>query len=89
MQTDTQEVGQSTDALIGERVHQLMWRSRLSQVAFAGAIGVTQSAISKKLRGERPWFAEELVSAASVLGVSIGYLFGEGDPTRPDLQQKD
>ncbi|WP_367147245.1 helix-turn-helix domain-containing protein [Microbacterium proteolyticum] len=67
----------SLDAEIGERVHRLIWRQRISQTAFAANLGISQSTMSKKMRGERPWYAPELQTAASVLGVTVGYLFGE------------
>jgi transcriptional regulator with XRE-family HTH domain len=71
------------DAEIGERIHQLIWRERISQSAFAARLGISQSTMSKKLRGERPWFTGELVTAAAALGVTVGSLFGEEDGVGP------
>jgi transcriptional regulator with XRE-family HTH domain len=67
-----------TDVAIGERVHQLMWRRRISQTQMAETLGVAQPTLSRKLRGERPWFAAEIAAAARSLDVSIGSLFGDG-----------
>ncbi|WP_369408644.1 helix-turn-helix domain-containing protein [Cellulomonas triticagri] len=69
---------------IGERVHQLMWRQRVSQTALAPRIGMQQASLSRKLRGERPWFAEDLIAVAGALGVSVGFLFGEEMSPRQD-----
>ena len=40
---------------------------------------MTQAALSRKVRGERPWYAEELIAIARHFDVSVGYLFGEGE----------
>lgn len=60
-----------TDAEIGERVHHLMWRQRLSQTALASILGLTQGTVSKKLRGSTAWFATELITVADALGTSV------------------
>ncbi|MBA2559950.1 MAG: hypothetical protein H0V07_08695 [Propionibacteriales bacterium] len=66
----------TTDELIGERVHHEMWRRRVTQLRLADLLGITQSGVSKKLRGERPWFASELLTVADVLGVGLESLYG-------------
>ena len=82
MATNLAPVQSEPDAEIGERIHQLIWRQRISQAALAAQVGVTQSAMSKKLRGERPWYTAELIAAAAMLSVTVGYLFGEeGGPS--------
>ena len=72
---------ENTDALIGERVHRLMWRNHVTQTALGPIMGVGQSAVSAKLRGRRGWSADDLVIVARHFGVSVGYLFGEDDGT--------
>ena len=67
------------DAVIGRRVHQLMWDRKITQTALAKKIGVHQTALSKKLRGERGWSADELMLVASGLHITVGVLFGETD----------
>jgi len=67
----------NTDQAIGQRVGQLMHKAGMTQGAMAARMGITQAAISRKLSGERPWFADELSLAAGILGVSVGELFGE------------
>lgn len=54
-----------------------MAQQGITQGAMASRMGITQAAISRKLSGERPWFADELVLCAGILGVSVGELFGE------------
>lgn len=80
-----------TDAVIGERVHQLMWRGRISQVSMAARMGMTQPGLSKKLRGERKWLASELAVAAGLLGVSMDELCPatERTPQLADLVRRD
>lgn len=83
--------GSTTDAKIGERVHQLIWRQRRTQSAVAIAIGVTGSVLSKKLRGDSAWSATQVQAAAAALGVSVGSLYGEvtvppTDPSGPGGQ---
>lgn len=63
--------GVSVEQLISERVHQLMFRNRLTQTRLAPQLGMTQSALSAKLRNRRGWTIDELVMAAAVMGVSL------------------
>lgn len=94
MSTQSAVVVENSDAMIGERIHALLWRSRLSQATFAKTLGVSQSTMSKKLRGERPWYTGELIATSQALDVTIAYLYGEtkeaptpkgGGHTLPDL----
>ena len=73
----------SMDAVIGRRVHHLMWDRQLTQTAFSQKLGMQQSGLAKKLRGQRGWSADELIVVARELGVTVGYLFAEEDPTTP------
>lgn len=77
MSTEIAPAAENTDATIGERIHALMWRQKISQASFAKTLGVSQSAMSKKLRGERPWYTAELIATADAFNVTVGYLFGE------------
>lgn len=60
-------------------VHQLMFRKRITQTAMALQLGMTQLALSRKLRGGVSWSARDLVSAAAAFGVSVSVLVGEPD----------
>ena len=62
------------DALIGERVHQQMWRVRVTQATVASAIGVDAAAVSRRLRGRTAWKAGELYALARLLGTTVGEL---------------
>jgi hypothetical protein len=74
-----QDAGRTADQVIGENVHRLMWRAQENQSRLAPQWGMTQTSLSLKLRGKRPWFAGEIVSAARHFGVSIEALFETDD----------
>ncbi|NCT90217.1 helix-turn-helix transcriptional regulator [Cellulomonas sp. APG4] len=67
-------VTRDLDVEIGRNVHHLMWDRRLTQTAMSEAMGMTQSVLSKKLRGAITWTARDLAGAATVLGVTIDEL---------------
>jgi hypothetical protein len=62
------------DTLIGEAVHRAMWRRRLQQIDVAPRAGMTQSALSKKIRGLRPWSVEDIYRVAWAMDVDPGEL---------------
>lgn len=72
----TQRSG-DVNAQVGRRIHARMEAAGMTQGRLAAALGLTQAAVSRKLSGERPWFAAELVDVAAALKVSVGELFGE------------
>lgn len=55
----------------------LMWDRQVKQAELASRLGIQQSALSKKLRGHRPWTVDELLTTAAFLQTSVGYLVGE------------
>ena len=59
----------TVDEQVGERVHQAMWRQRLQQSEVAPALGITQSTLSRKIRGQRTWSVEDLLRVAGALNV--------------------
>lgn len=63
-----------SNMLIGERVHQHMWREGRTQRQLAGLLGVDQGAVSKRLHGKTDWTAPEVAVAAAWLGVTIADL---------------
>lgn len=73
----------TTDVIVGERVHQVMWRNRVSQVQLADKLGMVQSTLSRKLRGQRPWTLDELLSAAAYLEVPVTDLLPLAGPDEP------
>lgn len=71
----------SFDERLGEAIHQVMWRRKITQTDFAGRVlGITQSALSQKLRGKRPFLAVELVAVADELGLDLNQLPPRGGP---------
>lgn len=67
----------TTNQAVGEKVHSLMWRKRISQQALAKALGTTQSSVSKKVHGARPFTLDELMTTATVLGVKPSELLAD------------
>ena len=65
----------SLDATIGANVHTLMWRAQHTQTAIANELGMSQAALSLKLRGKRPWYADEIDHLARKYRVAHGDLF--------------
>ena len=65
------------DAEVGRAVHMLMWDRQVKQAELSKRLGIQQSALSKKLRGHRPWTVDELIVTAAFLQTSVGYLVGE------------
>lgn len=85
---------ESLDVAVGRRVHMLMWEKRVTQTALGRSIGLDQSGLGKRLRGERGWSLDDLRDVADELGTTIAYLVGEteeaptpkgGGHTLPDL----
>lgn len=73
-----------TEALMGERVHNLIWRAKITQTAFARTLGLSQTALSRKLRGDRAFTLDEILAVSRELRVSLDYLFGRSDDMGPD-----
>jgi transcriptional regulator with XRE-family HTH domain len=65
------------DAMVGVRVDMVMTVRRITQTALAEQMGVSQSVLSKKIRGSVTWSVSELISAAYHLGTSVAFLVGE------------
>ena len=57
----------------------MMWDRRITQTALGRAIGIDQSNLGKRLRGERGWSLDDLQAVARALGTTMGYLLGEND----------
>lgn len=72
------------NALIGERVHTLMWREKRTQAELAAVLNVDQGSISNRLRGKTTWSAFEVAAVAAWLGVSVEELMPEVEVEPPD-----
>ncbi|AXH65241.1 helix-turn-helix DNA binding domain protein [Arthrobacter phage Arby] len=77
MTTRVQARPASTDVDIGKRIERRLSALGMTQWDLAARLGLTQATVSRKLHGQRPWFASELVTVAGVLGCAVGELFGE------------
>jgi transcriptional regulator with XRE-family HTH domain len=79
------------DRVIGERIHTIMWRRRLTQSSIADALGVDSSALGRKLRGSRGWSTSELVTIARMLDLEIelsanGCAIRDSNPEPADIE---
>jgi len=63
----------------GARIHMAMWERRIRQADLAARVGMSQSTLSKKLRGEVPMTVDELVTIAHALGIPACELLEEGE----------
>ena len=77
MSTETLALKRQGNAVIGERVHTLMWRSSRTQKQLASLLNVDQGAVSNRLRGKTAWSAMEVLSVAAWLGVPVTDLMPE------------
>jgi len=67
--------GVTVDERIGENVHHLMWRRRMTVSATSAEMGLSKASLSRKLRGEVVWMARDIEAAARILDVEPGELF--------------
>ncbi|MCL1871938.1 MAG: helix-turn-helix domain-containing protein [Promicromonosporaceae bacterium] len=65
------------DTFVGRRVMLLLWDRHMTQTGLARQLGITQGALSLKLRGVRGWTVDNLRETAIALGTSVAYLVGE------------
>lgn len=70
----------TVDEVVGERVHQIMWRKRLQQIDVAPAAGMDQSGLSKRIRGKRAWSVEDIIRIAAALDVDPTELIADITP---------
>ena len=75
----------SPDMLVGTRVHMLMWERGVKQIALAPKLGITQTGLSKKLKGRVGWSVSDLIAVARELDTTVAYLVGESENRHPDL----
>lgn len=75
----------SLQAVVAGEIRAWMGRRNVNQTALAQALGVSQSQISKRLKGTVPFDIVELEKVARFLGVSVAGLVGapEGGTTPP------
>lgn len=81
-------VGLSLDAAFGEVIHLRLRRRGIHQRDVAEALGMTQGAVSHKLRGARPWHLADMAQVAEFLGEDLGHLVSEAECARRDSNPK-
>lgn len=73
----------SIDALVGQRVHTLMWQQRIKNKDLANVLGLEPTGVGKKLRAEAKFSLEQLVAVARYLDTTVAYLVGETEKPHP------
>jgi hypothetical protein len=63
---------------VAAEVRAEMARQRVSQQTLAGAVGISQAAISRRITGEVPFDVTELARVAEVLGVPAAQFLDAG-----------
>ena len=58
------------DAVVGKRIHDLLWTRRIPQSRLSRAIGVNEATMSHRLRGESKWTLRELDAIADYFGIA-------------------
>ena len=69
----------TADAIVGEKVFHWMWRMKISQTEMARHLGISQTNVSRRLRGETGWTIDDIITAARVLRLSPGDLLPGDD----------
>lgn len=69
----------AVNELVGERIHRELWTRRISQTEFAPKLNLSQSALSKKLRGERAFGIDEVLAIAFLLKMPVEELLPQLD----------
>lgn len=57
--------------MVGETIHMELWRRGTPAAALAPVVGVSQSVMSKKLRGRVKWSLEEIYRASRFLDIPV------------------
>ena len=68
---------------VARRLRGLLAEHRISGSALARELGMTQSAMSRRLTGETPLSLDEITAIADVLGITEEVLLGMHNRTRP------
>ena len=74
----------SADTVVGEAIHQLIWRRRLRQRDVAQAAGMSDAMFSRKLRGGNRWTLDELLAVARYLEVPVTDLWCAARDSNPE-----
>lgn len=66
------------DTSVAANIRAELARRRVSARTAAAELGLTQSALSRRLRGHVDFSASEVQTIATFLGVAVSSLYGEG-----------
>ena len=69
--------------IVAAEIRALLGRYGRTQTDLATRLGMSQSQLSKRLRGAIPFDTDELVKVADYFGVTVGSLFGEATQNAP------
>lgn len=76
-------------SIFSERVSELMRRYKLTQKELASKAGVTESAMSYYVKGERTPRSDVLTRMAKALNTTTDYLLGTTSNSSPNLDQNE
>lgn len=76
------------DQAFGEVVHLRLRRRGIHQQMLGAYMGITQAAVSNKIRGTRPWSLADMTKAADFFGEELSGLVGEAERARRDSNPK-
>lgn len=71
MRTAARATNAAYNEALGMTVNQLLFERRMTRKELGAYFGVTSSVITRKLRGQVSWSAEELSLMASLFGLSL------------------
>ena len=71
----------TSETLVGENVERWRKRRHMYQSELAAALGLSKSAVSRKIKGEIGWGVNDLVLAAHALDVPLQALLSETEAT--------
>lgn len=69
--------GEPADEAFGRAVKMVMFQRRITNRRLALTLGIHESALGKKLHGERPWTLTEMIATADWLRVDLRDLLGQ------------
>lgn len=70
-------MSQTTAEVVGAAVRAELARAGKSQTDLAAVLGVTQAAVSKRIRGVTPFDVNEIALVAQALGVDVSVLIAD------------
>lgn len=74
----------TADAAVGERVDQLLFRSRQTRKALAQSLGISPQAVSTKVLGQVKWTIDDLFRTADFFGIPVADLLPQRIEEAPE-----